>query len=503
MPQACHRSDRCARAAATMPCAARIGRWVVSRLRGLHRNESGTISVLSVFGLMLLAMLLGMVINVGKQVDDKVRLQNAADAGTYSGGVVIARGMNTLAFCNHLLCDVFALTAYMREARDQMAKTPVPDILAAWSKAGAMFSASGIPKFEALGRAIEQKLPLEQRMVDTFNQWVAASSELTLPTLETILERELIPEFQRAIVQTTPHMAQLAMDEVVQEHGFRNATAPASRRLYRGVLWRTSARPVDNPEAEAQRRMLPVVDPVLDVIPGQAEYRERSLRQRRNLAHRYLADWNRETLRAFDNEAKMSQFANLWRGYSRGQLDALLDEYPNANLLHVIRDYEDGLPNNAELQRDYMFVGVVYAEQVPQILPGLFRHPAQSNAMCFTQVILFVPQRRLIKIYPDSQGDVAENFGGAPGDIITFDGRQFPQTQPDTPQEWFVGRQRTPTQWNLLNQNWTVKLMPARATRLPEILQSQPQVPGFPGDQIRPPRFPGLSVDDIRQVNTH
>src|SRR5690606_6157541 len=124
--------------------------------------------------------------------------------------------------------DVFALTAYMREARDQMAKNPVPDILAAWNRASSMFSGSGIAKLDALGSAIRQKVPLEQRMVDTFNEWAAASSELTLPILETILEQELIPEFQRAIVQTTPHLAQVAMDEVAQEHGVRNATASAS-----------------------------------------------------------------------------------------------------------------------------------------------------------------------------------------------------------------------------------------------------------------------------------
>lgn len=484
--------------------AAKAMRWAAVRLHGFHRNESGTISVISVFGLMLLAMLLGMVINVGKQVDDKVRLQNAADAGTYSGSVVIARGMNTLAFSNHLLCDVFALTAYMREARDQMARPHVPEILAAWQEAADAFAGSNFGKFRALARGIEQKLPYEQRMVDTFNEWAAASSQLTLPMLEMILERELIPEFQRAIVQTTPHMAQLAMDEVVQEHGFRNATASSSRRYYRGVLWRTNAMPVDNPEAEAERRLLPVIDPVLDTIPEQEDYRMKSLEQRRKQAFRYLSEWNDVTLRAFDSEAKMSQFADLWRGYSRGQLDALLDEYPNANLLHMIREHEDSFLQNAGLQRDYMFVGVAYAEQVPQILPGLFRHPTQSSALCFTQVMLFVPQRRLIWIYRNQQGDSVENFGEVPGDIIEFDARQYPQPPSDDEEpERRVGRENTPTQWNLLNQNWTIQLMPARATRLPDILQSQPQVPGFPGDWIRPPEFPGITADDLRRVNTH
>ncbi|MCH8310257.1 MAG: hypothetical protein IIB17_07150, partial [Chloroflexi bacterium] len=80
--------------------------------------------------MLLFAFVLGMVINSGLQVDHKVKMQNAADASAYSGGVVLARGMNTLAFTNHLLFDVFALTAYMREARDGSSQSLAPKILA-------------------------------------------------------------------------------------------------------------------------------------------------------------------------------------------------------------------------------------------------------------------------------------------------------------------------------------------------------------------------------------
>ena len=73
---------------------------------------------MSVFALMLLTMLLGMVMNVGRQVDGKIRMQNSADAAAYSGGVVLARGMNTLSFTNHLLCDVFAMTAFLRDVTE-------------------------------------------------------------------------------------------------------------------------------------------------------------------------------------------------------------------------------------------------------------------------------------------------------------------------------------------------------------------------------------------------
>ncbi len=49
-----------------------------------------------------------------------------------AGGVTdMRRGMNTLAFTNHLLCDVFALTAFMREARDGNATQSSPAMIEA------------------------------------------------------------------------------------------------------------------------------------------------------------------------------------------------------------------------------------------------------------------------------------------------------------------------------------------------------------------------------------
>src|SRR5262245_12855299 len=117
-------------------------------LKNLHRDQSGSISLATVFALLLLTMLLGMVINDGRQVDNKIKLQNAADAATYSGGVVLARGMNSLAFSNHMLCEVFALTAFMREARDRHAEPLVPQILAAWNTIGPVLARSGFEKFD-------------------------------------------------------------------------------------------------------------------------------------------------------------------------------------------------------------------------------------------------------------------------------------------------------------------------------------------------------------------
>ena len=112
------------------------------------------------FAVLALTMLLGMVMNVGRQVDGKIRMQNAADAAAYSGGVALARGMNALAFTNHLLCDVFAQHGLApRRPATETAESYVPAILAAWANEGPVFSRSGFPKFDALGPAITQEVP--------------------------------------------------------------------------------------------------------------------------------------------------------------------------------------------------------------------------------------------------------------------------------------------------------------------------------------------------------
>ena len=69
----------------------------------IHHDQSGSISVVTVFAFIFLTMVLGMLMNVGRHADRKVKIQNAADAATMSGATVLARGMNTLVFTNHLI----------------------------------------------------------------------------------------------------------------------------------------------------------------------------------------------------------------------------------------------------------------------------------------------------------------------------------------------------------------------------------------------------------------
>ncbi len=487
---------------------------VYAFVRRVHRDQQGTISIVSVFAVMLLTMLLGMGMNVGRHVDGKIRMQNAADAAAYSGGTVMARGMNTLAFSNHLLFDAFALTAFMREARDRNAERYVPEILEAWAKEAPKFGRSSFPKFERLGPAITAKVPLEQELVRAFSEWAAAVSERVLPVLEEILRAEMIPEFQRAVVQTYPVIAQMAAQEVAERNG-----VPQNRRgPMVGALWRTDVTLVGANELSNQT--MPAMDPLVGAVTGSASALSTARQQRRHFARRYLGiewggrwshhtmNWNDQTLAFFDNEAKMSRFGTLWRRFTCGQLEQLLEtEYPYTNLPHVIRTEEDeALGRNAYLERHFTYLGVVYWRELPAILPGLFHDPIEGDSVAYAEVRVFVPHRRLQWCYhvPSAPDDP---IGGMPGDFPPLP--PPPGTDPPAPPDpeegrWFVHRQHhTKTDWDLVNQHWSAQIVPTTQANLAQILQTPPALPEFAAAGIHLPRLGSMSTADIGRISTH
>lgn len=523
------------------------------QLKTLHRDERGTVSVVTLWTILGLVVLLGMIINVGRHVDDKIRMQNAADAGTYSGGVVLARGMNALSFSNHLLCDVFALTAFMREARDRNAEQLVPDILTAWSRIGPIFSRAQFPKFQRLGPAIMAKVPLEQEAVRSYSEMSYATSELVLPVLEYVLRERLIPEFERAVVQTMPRLAQQATNEVARRQGVLKSRSEQRRRKAQvGVLWRPSQMlPVGYPdEQDPLTRTLPAVDPtpgqagggndpVPDPNPDQREgmdyrsvpnaqtYLMLALEQRDELSRNYLEQWTADRLRFFELEVKMSQFINLWRIFTCGQLNKLLcQEYPQANVPHVIRLTEAGaepamlrrmgnpLLTNQYLDRNFMFVGVALRRKMRDTSNKLFKNPLDSDPVTFAQVHLFVPRARMWNLSaggPPGQGNpsAGQNIGGGLGiDInlpIAPPGNGGGGGGGGSGRDLWV-YENWPGHWDLLNQNWTAQLVPATHDSVVQILQTAPPPAALNLSEqvtVKLPYLGQLNARGLRQLNTH
>lgn len=497
--------------------------------RRFHRNQRGTISIVTVFAVLLLTMLLGMVMNVGRHTDGKIRLQNSADASAYSGGLVLTRGMNTLAFTNHLLSDVFALTAFMREARDRNSEMYTGDILAAWNTAGDLLIESGFPKFVRLGDAIHVKVAQEEELIRSFGNWAAASSDQILPVLEEILAMEMIPEFQRALVVTYPDIAQQAALEVAS----RNGQPDRGRGRMLGVLWRTDALPVGG-ALEYYDPTLPVIDPVLGSPWSDTSYLGRARRERRRYAEMYLGvggyspqwrwydgnwharSWNDEALVFFDREAKMSQFSALWRSFTCGYLEQLLEEeYPSSNLPHLIQPptgfaprppwwlgCDPPRPANEYLEENFTFLGLTYWRKLPESLPGLFRNPMDNDDVAYAEVRMFIPRRRLhwyvwrpTGSRPDPMGSIGGQFPELPGGTSGTPGGGAAR--------WRVGRQSVPIAWNLFNQHWTCQLVPATQDCLATVLQTPPLVPEFAEEDIQLPNLGEASSDDLQRISPH
>ena len=329
----------------------------------------------------MFTILLGQIMNIGRQIDDKLRMQNAADAAAYSGGVGVARGMNAIAFSNHLLCEVFGLTAYMREARDRHSDQFVPQILAAWKSVGETYAnKANTQKFQGLGQAILDKVPIEQAMVTNFTEMAAHQSRITLPLFEYVLigpdgnpqqplppvpDGGFIPKFQRAVVQNTPYLSYTAADELAQGYGKSTESLHRGQSL-RALFWRSNALVAGlTSEADPTTRTIPAVDPSpygpdAGAMNSQCYYCI-SRTQRANLANHYLRDWiNHWQGPYFEWDgsgprghvtAKMSNYINLFRVFVCAQLQKLLnEEYPDTNLPHVLREV---LPssNSVELRR--------------------------------------------------------------------------------------------------------------------------------------------------------
>lgn len=517
------------------------------RLKSLHRDEQGTISIVTVFTMLLFTMLLVMVTNVSRHADDKIRLQNANDAASQTGAVTLARGMNSLVFTNHLLCEVFALTAYMREAKaaDQGTASLVPEILAEWDRSARAFEqagqASGYAKFEQLGAALQQKIPLEQQVVDDFVVMAQEHSRLTLPVFEYILggpdwsgssggtgtgappdpEGGFIPRFQRAVVQNTTIASHLAANEIAKRHGRQTLIQHGNRPLeYR--LWRTDARMMGMGEIDENdpiTRTMPVIDPSpagpdssISLMPAPYDtsgrtYFEISLQQRRDISAHYLKLWISDWMKLYfdfgdDNgdfvlhgpgdghdgmtTAKMSNLLNLWRAATCEHLNTLLnDEYPFTNVPCMLRNRPQGsnvLQDNQIIEQEYSFIGVTYWTHLTEMAPGVFKNPLQQAGQQQAGTLAFAQA----SIYVPK----ARLTNGPTWVYWVWNGQFY---------EPRAHRDNWPQEWSMINQNWMARIRPATSESIVQILQ---QGPGS-GSGYQPLMLNGVTMEEIRAINTH
>ena len=227
------------------------------------------------------------------------------------------------------------------------------------------------------------------------------------------------------------------------------------------------------------------------------------------------------------NTGWMSQFNRLWRNYTCGQLDKLLnEEYPDTNLPFMLR--ADTMPmetpvdacdcevtdSSQYLDQHFTFIGVSYWRALRVLAPRVFTNPTGSDTLAYAQVRVFVPRPRLqwVHVTPGGSG-FSFPIGGVPGDILpplnAIDDDASAGTAATTSPGagyWVVRRQSVPTQWDLFNQHWTCQLVPAKQESmdtLATILQTVPPISAFSANQIVLPSLGSINSSDIDRVSPH
>jgi len=301
-----------------------------------------------------------------------------------------------------------------------------------------------------------------------------------------------------------PQLAQSTTQDVARQHGLLDG----GRGDLQAMLWRTTQQPVgltDEGLGAWITRTLPVVDPVSDSPTSSIDYRGISVRQRHYLSHLYLNAWNDELLSDFDTDGQLSYFAGFWRGFSCGKLDQLLnEEYPSRNLLFVIRTPREYIADRQGLlEREFNWVGIAYRTHLRATLPGLYRNRMAADDQAYAQLSMFIRRPRLVIYQPQAQGPQAGNsYGGAPGDSApasTSGGSAILYGYGGNGQIRWVQWEGLSRDWDLLNQNWAVQLVPATTASLGALLSVQP--PGLAN--VRVPNLQNFAPQDLQRVNTH
>lgn len=411
-----------------------------NRLRRLHRDETGVISLLAVFILLGCTWLLLWLLNSAKQLDAKARMQNAVDAAGQSGTAILARGMNAVAFANQLEADLLAAVAVMQATRETPAASS----------------------------------PLVGMLLPVFQEILAGRSG------QTPVDRP-IPAFRADVVRQIPALADQVTRQVGRFNGFWNGpTATSNPDGPQGPLlvqlWTTGGQAVGYAsEDDPLHRTLPLIDP----SPGGADaiyLTDRTQRlefareTRVRLVRHYTLLW------ALDIAGGNQTLAGQLTAAAEVQLGQLLDQtYRESNLPMILRSTPPGVD---DLELDTMFVAVAYRLHTRPTAPLMFQNPnaALAPAMAFSQNALFLPRPR---------------FTCCPWGEV--------RTHPVTGEAHFVSfTDGWPDEWSANSQNWQTKLVPATSRSISAILASSP-----PQSNLNRPQWGMLSPRELDVLTHH
>ncbi len=260
------------------------------QFKRLHHNEQGMLALTNVVAMMLCAMLIALVMNVGVVIQRKILIQNTADQVAYSGAVWQARSMNALTATNHVIGEMLGMVIVHHavggdeldnHADDQApdeneeldtayqvlmgtgypdSSAPAYDTVSADVNAGAavlkakkelkelltkvyyakaaawLMQQSGFPPVVAAGKALEAAMHILELKIwqeyQVLNLWEGAAQALV--GLKTTMRDVMLPyakEYTGTIVEMTPSLAEEAAERIAESNGMQGLLFPINHPL--------------------------------------------------------------------------------------------------------------------------------------------------------------------------------------------------------------------------------------------------------------------------------
>ncbi len=157
----------------------------MSVLTRLHRDEGAQISFLALAGMICFVALISMVINTSDIVDDRVHMQDVADATVLSAASWSARGLNILSFINVLNSKLLSTAVLLNSLNDA-----IPIIIKVGEIQKAIFQGcSGVPFVgpfcAAMAAIVQVQLTALNVMKSAVETAAGSGSSSSRPSLQT------------------------------------------------------------------------------------------------------------------------------------------------------------------------------------------------------------------------------------------------------------------------------------------------------------------------------
>ncbi|MDK1030867.1 MAG: pilus assembly protein TadG-related protein, partial [Planctomycetia bacterium] len=183
-------------------------------------HEDGQAIFLVVGFFLLLAGMLFLVVNTGDQLNNKVSMQNAADAATATGAAWYARGLNIISMCNATEAQILSFILLLDTLEESVppAKAIIDDLMA---NLGSSAAGRDMPTYEPIAWLAVSEARGEKDIIDSLHRIITSLPISEYCTYDTGVLWQvcyMLDAFAEEMVELTPLMAQEQAMRVAQEN---------------------------------------------------------------------------------------------------------------------------------------------------------------------------------------------------------------------------------------------------------------------------------------------